>query len=65
MDPAARTAAAGYSNAARHLVRPFGPALASLSMGMAAGIPFLVAGGLKAAYDIALYLTFRRVRLAE
>lgn len=65
VDPAERTAAAGYSNAARHLVRPFGPALASLSMGMAAGIPFLVAGGLKAAYDIALYLTFRRVRLAE
>jgi hypothetical protein len=34
-------------------------------MGMAAGIPFLVAGGLKAAYDVALYLTFRRVRLAD
>jgi MFS family permease len=65
VDPAERTAAAGYTNAARHLVRPFGPALASLSMGMAAGIPFLVAGGLKAAYDIALYLTFRRVRLVE
>jgi MFS family permease len=65
VDPAERTAAAGYTNAARHLVRPFGPALASLSMGMAAGIPFVVAGGLKAAYDIALYLTFRRVRLAD
>jgi MFS family permease len=65
VDPAERTAAAGYTNAARHLVRPFGPALASLSMGMAAGIPFVVAGGLKAVYDIALYLTFRRVRLAD
>jgi hypothetical protein len=32
---------------------------------MAAGIPFLVAGGLKAVYDIALYLTFRRVRLVD
>jgi hypothetical protein len=32
---------------------------------MAAGLPFLVAGGLKAIYDVALYLTFRRVRLAE
>jgi MFS family permease len=65
VDPAERTAAAGYTNAARHLVRPAGPALASLSMGMAAGLPFLIAGSLKAAYDIALYFTFRRVRLPE
>ena len=63
VDPAERTAAAGYTNAARHVVRPAGPALASVSMGMAAGLPFLVAGGLKAVYDVALYLTFRRVRL--
>ena len=34
-------------------------------MGMAAGVPFLVAGGLKAVYDLALYVTFRRVRLAD
>ena len=65
VDPAEQTAAAGYTNAARHLVRPAGPALASLSMGMAAGLPFLVAGGLKIVYDLALYITFRRVRLAE
>lgn len=65
VDPAERTAAAGYTNAARHLVRPAGPALASVSMGMAAGIPFLVAGGLKAAYDLTLYAAFRRVRLGD
>jgi MFS family permease len=65
VDPAERTAAAGYTNAARHLVRPAGPALASISMGMAAGIPFLVAGGLKAVYDVALYVTFRRTRLVD
>jgi hypothetical protein len=65
VDPAERTAAAGYTNAARHLVRPAGPALASASMAMAVGLPFLVAGGLKVVYDVALYLTFRRVRLAE
>ena len=64
VDPAERTAAAGYTNAARHLVRPLGPALATLSMGLAAGIPFLVAGALKV-YDVALYLTFRRVRLTD
>jgi MFS family permease len=65
VDPAERTAAAGYTNAARHLVRPLGPALASASMGMAAGLPFLIAGGLKAVYDVALYVTFRRVRLND
>lgn len=65
VDPAERTAAAGYTNAARHLVRPAGPALASLSMGMAAGLPFVLAGTLKAGYDVALYFTFRRARLAE
>ena len=63
--PEERTAAAGYTNAARHVVRPFGPALASVSMGMAAGIPFLIAGALKAIYDVALYVTFRRVRLPD
>jgi len=63
VDPAERTAAAGYTNAARHLVRPAAPVLASLSMGMAAGLPFLVAGGLKVIYDLALYTTFRRVPL--
>jgi MFS family permease len=65
VDPAERTAAAAYTNAARHVVRPAGPALASVSMGMAAGLPFLVAGGLKAIYDVALYVTFRRVRLGD
>jgi hypothetical protein len=65
VDPAERSAAAGSTHAARHLVRPAGPALASLSMGMAAGLPFFVAGGLKVAYDLALFFTFRRVRLGD
>ena len=65
VDPAERTAAAGYTNAARHVARPAGPALASISMGMAAGLPFVVAGALKAVYDVALYVTFRRVRLGD
>ena len=65
VDPAERTAAAAYTNAARNLVRPAGPALASVSMGMSAGLPFLVAGGLKVVYDVALYFAFRRVRLGD
>ena len=65
VDPAERTAAAGYTNAARHIVRPAGPALASVSLAMGAGLPFLVAGGLKVVYDLAVYFTFRRVPLEE
>lgn len=65
VDPAERTAAAGYTNAARHIVRPAGPTLASAAMSLGVGLPFLVAGGLKVVYDLALYVTFRRVRLPE
>ena len=65
VDPEERTAAAAYTNTARHLVRPAGPALASASMALAPGLPFVVAGGLKLVYDVALYLTFRGVRLGR
>lgn len=65
VDPAERTAAAGYTNASRHLVRPAGPILAAASMGMATGLPFLIAGSLKVVYDVAVFVTFRRVRLAD
>jgi predicted MFS family arabinose efflux permease len=63
VDPAERTAAAAYTNAARHLVRPLGPTLASAAMAIGPGLPFAIAGGLKVVYDAALYLTFRRLRL--
>ena len=64
VDPAERTAAAAYTNAARHLVRPAGPALASAAMSVGIGLPFVVAGALKIVYDILVYRAFRRVRLA-
>jgi MFS family permease len=65
VDPEERTAAAAYTNAARHIARPAGPALASAAMSLGAGLPFVVAGGLKVVYDLVLYATFRRVRLPE
>jgi MFS family permease len=65
VDPAERVAAAGYTNAARYLVRPAGPVLASISMGMLSATPFLLAGGLKVVYDLALYFTFRRVPMPD
>jgi MFS family permease len=61
VDPSERTAAAAYTNTARYAVRPLGPALAGLSQQMAFGLPFLIAGALKAAYDLALWQWFRRV----
>ena len=53
----------GLHECGAHLVRPVGPRLPPRRWAMAAGMPFLVAGGLKAVYDVALYFTFRRVRL--
>jgi predicted MFS family arabinose efflux permease len=63
--PEDRTAAAGYTNAARQFVRPFGPALASISVGIANSMPFLIAGGLKVIYDVTLFVMFRNVELAD
>lgn len=66
VDPQERTAAAAYTNTARYLVRPFGAASAGLVMQRVAfGAPFVIAGVLKAVYDVALYVSFRRVRLPE
>ncbi len=63
VSPEERTAAAGYTNAARYVSRPpaavAGGALAGLSL---VG-PFVVAGVVKSVYDLALYLVFRRVPL--
>jgi predicted MFS family arabinose efflux permease len=66
VDPEERTAAAAYTNTARYLVRPFGAASAGVVMQqVAVGAPFVIAGALKCVYDVALYVSFRRVRLPE
>ena len=62
VEPAERTAAAGYTNACRYAVRPLGPlAAGALVQGLALGAPFAVAGALKSAYDLMLYRLFRGV----
>ena len=61
--PEERTAAAAYTNAARYAVRPLGPLLGGLAQHVALGLPFLLGGGIKAAYDLALWASFRRVPL--
>jgi MFS family permease len=65
VDPSERTAAVAYTNAARYAVRPLGPVLAGASQQMAFGLPFFIGGGVKAAYDVILWLWFRRVPIDE
>lgn len=63
--PEERTAAAATTNTARYLVRPLGPVLAGVAQQVALGLPFLLAGGIKAAYDLTLWRWFRHVPLPE
>lgn len=67
VDPDERSAAAGITGIARTVgaaVAPLaaGPLYASAAL---ASLPFLLAGGLKAAYDLALWRSFRRLRPPE
>jgi predicted MFS family arabinose efflux permease len=61
--PEERTAAVAATNTARYLARPLAPALAGAAGQLTGGLPFLLAGGIKAAYDLALWAWFRRVPL--
>jgi MFS family permease len=63
--PEERTAAAAYTNTARYVVRPVGPALAGAVASIALGAPFLIAGTIKSAYDMVLWSWFRRVPVPE
>jgi MFS family permease len=61
VDPDERTAAAAYTNTARYMTRPVGPVLAGVTQQIALGLPFFIGGGLKCAYDVAIWTWFRRV----
>jgi hypothetical protein len=61
-----RAAAAGFTTSARAMAQSAAPVFSGLTLAHAAsGLPFLLAGGLKIAYDLALYQRFRRVALPE
>jgi predicted MFS family arabinose efflux permease len=60
VDPDERTAAAAYTNTARYATRPLGSLAAAPIMQLSLGAPFVIAGALKSAYDLALYAAFRR-----
>lgn len=52
--PEERTPAAAVTNAARYIVRPFGPMAAAALQQIALGAPMVVAGSIKGIYDLAL-----------
>ena len=61
VDPDEQTAAAAYTNTARYVVRPAGPALAGASQALALGAPFVIGGAIKSFYDVVLWRWFRTV----
>jgi predicted MFS family arabinose efflux permease len=63
VEPQERTAAAAATNTARYLARPLAPALAGAAGQLTGGLPFVLAGGIKVAYDLGLWAWFRRVPL--
>ena len=63
--PDERTAAAAVTNAARYTVRPVGPLVAGLVQQLALGAPLVLAGAVKAGYDLALWGWARHLGLAS
>jgi len=63
--PPERTAAAALTNAARYTVRPLGPLLGVAVQQVALGAPLVLAGTIKAGYDLALWRWVRHVPLHE
>ena len=64
VDPSERTAAASVTSLARSAGSATSPILAGVLLQgslIALGLPLLLAGGLKAAYDVALWAVFHRV----
>jgi predicted MFS family arabinose efflux permease len=68
VDPDERSAAAGLTSVARNAAAAVAPALAGPTLApptLALGLPFLIAGGLKIAYDLAIFGLFRKLRPPE
>jgi MFS family permease len=68
VEPGERTAAASVTSLARSVGSSTSPVFAGLLLQgpvLIIGLPFILAGTLKAAYDLTLWAVFRRVHLAE
>src|SRR5579864_5006031 len=68
VDPQERTAAASVTSLARSLGSAASPVFSGLLLQgllLILGLPFILAGALKAGYDLTLWVVFRRVHLPE
>jgi MFS family permease len=68
VDPSERTIAASMTSLSRSLGSSTSPLFAGLLLQgplLLVGFPFILAGALKAAYDLALWVLFRRIPLPE
>lgn len=64
--PEERVGAAGLTNAVRPAAASLAPVLSGIAFQAAAnGLPFILAGGIKILYDLALWSIFRRASLAQ
>ena len=63
--PHERTAAAAVTNASRYTVRPIGPLAAGLAQQLALGAPLVIAGAVKAGYDVTLWVCAHHLGLAS
>lgn len=66
--PSARTATASVTSLARSGGSALSPVVSGALLqgpGLVLGLPLLIAGGIKVAYDLSLWAIFRRVRLKE
>jgi MFS family permease len=58
-----RTPAAGFTNVSRSIAQTFSPSIAGYAIAtLWLGAPFVIAGGLKVAYDLSLYKIFHRLK---
>lgn len=65
VDPDERSAASGITTIARSLGAALSPALSGALLGLSLQAPFLLAGGLKIVYDLALYRSFKALKPDE
>lgn len=63
--PEDRTAAASFTTIARNLGQSVSPSLGGAAFAVWVAAPFLLGGGIKIAYDLALLVTFRKVSLGR
>jgi predicted MFS family arabinose efflux permease len=60
-----RVVAAGITNTSRNIAQAVSPSLAGIIIGSLLSAPFVIGGVLKIAYDIGIFLNFRKIKPPE